>query len=223
MKLAYFGCFGLTCLLGWCIDNRVGMHSVEEIESVFKRHGWVMRRGELAQVGVHACTLARLMDEGLILKPRTGYYLWAAEDGPDELALLLRIAPEGIIAMDSALSVYGYTDRVPNRWHLALPQNANRSKYRHGYPPIQPYFLTPESLKLGATHARYQGHRIRVYDRERTICDCIFRRNRMDLEVFVKAVRAYGEDPKRNIARLSDYAGKLGIRQPTMDIVGLWQ
>ena len=199
------------------------MHSVEEIESLFRRHGWVMRRGELAQAGVHACTLGRLMGEGLILKPRTGYYLWVAEDGPDELALLLKIAPEGIVAMDSALSVYGYTDRVPNRWHLALPQNTNRSKYRRGYPPIQPYFLTPESLKLGATRIRYQGHRIRVYDRERTICDCITRRNRMDREVFVKAVRAYCEDPKRNIAKLSDYANKLGIRQPTMDIVGLWQ
>lgn len=111
---------------------------------------------------------------------------------------------------------------MPHEVEIQRYQNQQDARC-HGYPPIQPYFLTPESLKLGATHARYQGHRIRVFDRERTICDCISRRNRMDREVFVKAVRAYCEDPKRNIARLSDYAGKLGIRQPTMDIVGLWQ
>lgn len=198
------------------------MHREEDIEQLFKRHGWVMRRSELTQAGVHACTLHRFMEEGQIIKPRTGYYQWMTENGPNEPALLIQLAPKGILTMDSALYVYGYTDRVPRRWHLALPQNANRTKYRHAYPPIQPYFLTRESLQLGVAHTKLQGQRMRVFDRERTLCECIARRKRMDREIFVKAVRNYCTDPKRDIAKLSEYANLLGIQEPTNDIVGLW-
>lgn len=199
------------------------MHSVEQTAKTFTRYGGVMRRKELTQEGIHACTLQRFELEGYIQKIRPGYYEWIADNGPDELALIRRIFPEAIICMNSALHIYTYSDRVPRVWHLAAPQNATRSKYRHSYPKVQPYFRTSESLKLGAVQMQHAGHIINIYDRERTICDCIAHRRRMDQEVFAKAIQAYCIDPARDISRLMRYARKLRIEKPTNDLIGLWQ
>lgn len=199
------------------------MHSEESIATLFHRHNGVMTRSELARAGLHSRTLQRFITSGWIARPRSGFYEWIADDGPDEIALLLRIFPEGIVCLHSALFVHGYTDRVPNAWHLAVPLNATRSKFCQAYPPVKPHFRTPHSLTLGSTHVEFSGHRVPVYDKERTICDCIAHRNRMDREIFIKAIRAFRSDPKRNIARLMHYAHLLRIKRTASDIIELCQ
>lgn len=199
------------------------MKSIETIAEIFSRYGWVMRRKELTQESVSAYTLQRLERDGFIVRSRPGYYEWLLQPGNSELSLVMRLFPEAVLNMHSALYIYGYTDRVPSLWHLAAPLQATRSKYQQAYPRVQGYFLVPESLALGISETEYNGQQVRVYDRDRTICDCIARRNRMEREIFNKAIRSYCEGPKRDIARLMDYARKLNIEQPTRNIFGLWQ
>ena len=198
------------------------MKSIEGIEELFRRYGGVMRRRELTLEAIHACTLRRLEQEGYLCRPRAGYYEWVGEDGGSELPLIRLIFPEAIICMHSALYIYGYTDRVPARWHLAAPKNATRSKYRQAYPRVRPYFRTPESLAPGITSIEYGGQTLSVYDRDRTICDCIAHRNRMDREIFNKAIRAYCEDPQHDVSLLTEYARRLRIERPTREIISLW-
>ena len=76
---------------------------------------------------------------------------------------------------------------------------------------------------MGLTCMRVIGEEVPVYDRDRAICYCIARRNPMDKEYFVKAIRAYCEDPKRDIATLMRYAWLLNVETPTKESIGLWQ
>lgn len=199
------------------------MKSVETISDVFSRYGWVLRRKELTLEGVSACTLRRMERDGWIVRPRAGYYEWVFQPGNSELTLVRRLFPEAILCMHSALYIYGYTDRVPTLWHLSAPLRATRSKYRRAYPRVKGYFLIPETLALGKTETEWDGQIVPVYDRDRTICDCIARRKRMDREIFNKALRAYCEDPQRDISRLMEYARKLNIERPATEIISLWQ
>ena len=50
-----------------------------------------------------------------------------------------------------------------------------------------------------------------MYDVERSICDIIKNKNKLDLELFNKAIRNYYYSKNKNIIRLYDYAEKLGI------------
>lgn len=199
------------------------MHSTDDIARLFHQHGGILRRAILTQSGIHGGTLKRLMADGLIQKVRTGYYEWTADGGTDEMTLVQKFFPEGIFCMDSALYLYEYTDRIPRSWHLAVPYEASRTKYKLAYPKVKPYFRNAQSLAIGLTCKRVNGAVVPVYDRERTICDCIARRNRMDKECFVKAIRAYCEDSKRDIATLMWYARQLNVETPTKGIIGLWQ
>jgi len=46
---------------------------------------------------------------------------------------------------------------------------------------------------------------------ERTICDCICHKEKMDIQMFQYAIREYMRHPEKNLARLMDYAQKMKI------------
>jgi len=66
-------------------------------------------------------------------------------------------------------------------------------------------------FELGAIIDDWSGVILRVYDRERTICDCFKRRSQMDRETFAKAVTAYAADGRKNLVNLSHYAKELRV------------
>lgn len=53
--------------------------------------------------------------------------------------------------------------------------------------------------------------KLAVYDRERTICDCFKYKNKMDSELFVKAVTAYVNDEEKNLRNLAKYTKMLRV------------
>jgi len=54
------------------------------------------------------------------------------------------------------------------------------------------------------------------------ICDCLRYRNKMDKEIFNKAIRAYIDDPGKNIPKLMEYAGPLRVKKAVKDLIGVW-
>ena len=59
----------------------------------------------------------------------------------------------------------------------------------------------------------------RVYDRERTICDCFKYRSRLDNEMFSKALNAYANDTKKNLNNLSAYSKKLRVYKKVTELM----
>ena len=57
--------------------------------------------------------------------------------------------------------------------------------------------LQNEFYYYGATVGNFNGVELKVYDRERTICDCFKYRSKLDNEIFNKAINAYVADPKK--------------------------
>ncbi len=55
---------------------------------------------------------------------------------------------------------------------------------------------------IGKTEGIFNGVKLPVYDRERTICDCFKYRTKMDSELFNNAVNAYVIDKKKNLVNL---------------------
>lgn len=191
------------------------MHTYEELDRLFYRYAGVMRRHELSRAGIHACTLKRFIRSGYMIKARPGYYEWLGKrKRSDVIGLIIHIFPEAYICAESALFLRGYVDRQPMHWHLAVPKNATRSKFAQSYPPVKAHYRTPRSLELGACCDVYQGQLVPMYDRERTICDCVARRRLLDAAVYRAALQAYRSDPHRDEARLFAYARELRMVQP---------
>ena len=82
--------------------------------------------------------------------------------------------------------------------------------------------MEPAVLELGLTTGTMVGHAIRIYDKDRLICDCLRYRNKMDKEIFNKAIQKYIADPEKSIPKLMEYAGPLRVKKLAKDLIGGW-
>ena len=57
------------------------------------------------------------------------------------------------------------------------------------------------------------GMKIKVYDIERTICDIIKNKNKVDGEIFSKALKEYARSKNKNLSKLTKYAKIMKIEK----------
>ena len=198
------------------------MHDVQNMKEIFEQHGGIMRRTELTQEKIYYSEIAYLIKEGLIEKVRTGYYQWIDSDNLSEAVTIARLFPDGILCMDTALRHYGYSDRTPAEWHIAVSKYSNRTRFKIDYPFVKPYFVAPDVLEIGLCEQEIDGNKVRMYDKERVICDCLRYRNKMDKEIFNKAIQGYVSDTSKSIPKLMEYSVPLRCQKLVKDLIGVW-
>ena len=189
------------------------MHDVQYYKSIFDKYGGMMRTTQLAEEKIFYPQREKLIADGYVEKIRRGYYQWINPDDFSEVGTVIRLFPDAILCMDTALRYYGYSDRTPGNWHLAVSKDSGKSRFKIDYPFVKPYYVEPAVLELGLTTGTMDGHAIRIYDKERLICDCLRYRNKMDKEIFNKAIQKYIADPEKSIPKLMEYAGPLRVKK----------
>lgn len=198
------------------------MHDVQYYKSIFDKYGGMMRTTQLAEEKIFYPQREKLIADGYVEKIRRGYYQWINPDDFSEVGTVIRLFPDAILCMDTALRYYGYSDRTPGDWHLAVSKDSGKSRFKIDYPFVKPYYVEPAVLELGLTTGTMDGHAIRIYDKDRLICDCLRYRNKMDKEIFNKAIQKYIADPEKSIPKLMGYAGPLRVKKLAKDLIGVW-
>ena len=198
------------------------MYDVQYYKEIFDRYGGMMRTTQLAEEKVFYPQREKLIADGHVEKVRRGYYQWVNPDDFSEVGTVTRLFPDAILCMDTALRYYGYSDRTPGDWHLAVSKDSGKSRFNIDYPFVKPYYVEPAVLELGLTKGNIDGHEVRIYDKDRVICDCLRYRNKMDKEIFNKAIQSYIADPEKSIPKLMEYAGPLRVKKLAKDLIGVW-
>ena len=198
------------------------MRNIEAISKIFERYGGMMRTYQLSNEKIYYADIAFLLKEGVIEKVRTGYYQWVDNSNLSEAATVIRLFPDGILCMDTALRHYGYSDRTPAEWHIAVNKYSNRTRFNIDYPFVKPHFVAPDLLELGLCEQTIDENSVKMYDKERVICDCLRYRNKMDKEIFNKAIQNYISDASKNIPRLMEYASMLRCTSLVKNLIGVW-
>ncbi|MCR5693342.1 MAG: abortive phage infection protein, partial [Clostridia bacterium] len=124
-----------------------------------------------------------------------------------------------IVCVESALFHYGYTDFTPREWSIAVPRAVSQSRLKSVVVPFKAYYIQPNVYELGKSQADFDGTILPIYDRDRTICDCFKYCTKLDNELFAKAVTAYANDNKKNLANLSKYAKELRVYKKVTEMM----
>ena len=97
---------------------------------------------------------------------------------------------------------------VPVGYNGSLSKNKN----------VVLHYVKKEFLELGLTTIESPfGMKLRVYDKERTICDIVKYRNHMDKEIFTKALKRYAQRKDKDLLKLMKYAKKLNIDKKVLE------
>lgn len=88
------------------------------------------------------------------------------------------------------------------------------------YMNVQIRYASKETYELGVCEvASSSGNRVRVYDKERSICNLIMDRNKVEVQNFQNVIKEYMSLKDKKIFRLIEYAEKLGIRDEVMKYI----
>lgn len=190
-------------------------------EKTIAENGGIAENVDFRKSGLKNYQITYLCNQGYLERLRRGYYQLGSDEGSTDERILARLFPDGILCMDSALFHYGYSDRTPLEWTIAFPRTVTRTRLKVNAPIIKPYFISEKYFLLGKTKQTINDVQLPMYDRERTICDCFKYQNKMDSELFNKAILAYSKDKKKNLANLSDYAKKMRVYRKMVDVLGV--
>lgn len=201
----------------------VGTIDTVKLKTKFRENAGILKTADFSALKIDYRGIQKLIADGMIEKVKTGYYRLVAEDKDSgEAAIIARLFPDGVLCMHTALFYYGYSDRTPLNWDIAISKNASRTRFNIDYPYIKPYYVVPERLSYGVTVAFFEGRKMQIFDKDRLICECLKYEAELDKETFNKAIQAYISDPKKNIANLLDYAKRRKVTKKVHAIIGVW-
>ena len=201
--------------------DRVLKYYIRIINNLSKQD--LIRTSELNGLSIYSKEISELVQKGYIERVKQGYYrIVEHTEDHSEAKLISQLYPDGIICMVSALFYYGYSDRTPINWDIAIDRNTSKARFNIDYPYVKPYYIDKAHLEYGVTEGRYEDCVLKIFDRDRLICECIKHENKMDREIYNKAIINYINDSQKNITNLLEYAKKRNVHKKVRERIGVW-
>lgn len=197
-------------------------NDIKNVRNLFNQHHYIMSTAELLEAKLYYANIKQLLDEGFIERVRRGYYHWVEDQGESEVTIINHLFPDAVLCMETALFYYKYSDRNPAEWSFAIDRNVSKFRTNIEYPFIKAYRVKSDLVTLGETAGEIDFTKVRIYNRDRTICDVLKNMSKMDKEIFNKAIQGYVNDPKKNIPNLMIYAKKLRVQKKIKELIGVW-
>lgn len=171
-------------------------------------NGYVTTK-EVTNNNIPKIYLTELVRDEKLVKVSRGFYMLpdCFEDDYYKIQLSNKNA---IFSLETALYLYNYSDRIPVKYYVTVPLNYGGNLLKNKN--VQLIYTKKEWLNLGVKEIKSSyGLPIKVYDVDRTICDIIKNKNKVNPEIFSKAMKEYVSSKEKNIIKLYEYAKKLNI------------
>jgi predicted transcriptional regulator of viral defense system len=177
---------------------------------LLEHHG-IMRLSELVAHGIHPPTLARLVEEGVVLRPSRGLYECAdAEiDLAHDLAEMAKRVPRGVICLISALQFHEITLQMPRSIWVAIGEKDRKPRIAH--PPARFVRFGTHALASGVEPHIIDCVPVRIFDPAKTVVDCFRYRDTVGLDVALESLRMALRSRKATPDAIADYARDLRI------------
>lgn len=159
--------------------------------------------------------LTKLIKENKIERVSRGVYI-KKNTLVDEFVVLQSKSKYAIYSNTTALYLHGFSNRIPIRYDITIKSGYKGSLQKEDN--VNLFYTKNELLDLGVINYKLDsGNIIRVYDLDKTICDIIKNKKKIDAEIFNKAIRGYFYSKKKNTLKLYEYAKKMNIYNKVRD------
>lgn len=177
------------------------MDKKEKIKEIVNKNNGILYSKDLEKYDIHRQYLKELEEVGFLKKVFRGMYI-KSDKNINEFFIMGERFQTGIYSHNTALYFYNLTDRTPIKLDMTFPSNV---RIDNEY--ITAHYIKSEKHLLGATKMKLEDNTtIQIYDLERTICDIIRDRNKIDPQIFNTAMKEYSKRKNKNLNLLYKYA-----------------
>ncbi len=180
------------------------------LKIVEKNNGYVTNK-EVVENGINKTFLTNMVKNGTLVRISRGYY-GLPNYIEDEYYKIASKSKNVRFSMATALYLHNLSDRTPLVYNVTLPFGYSGVLQKEKNVILN--FVKKELLDLGVIEITSPfGMKIKVYDIERTICDIIKNKNKIDAEIFSKALKDYARSKNKNLSKLTKYAKIMKIEK----------
>ena len=156
---------------------------------------------KLHQIGLTDRDIVSLCQKGKLIKLKQGLYRKASVFINNQNFIDVSHAmPYCVISRISALSFYELTTFIPQYTEVDIPIGHKRPNIL--YPTVKINNADLNKFKKNIIKKRQGRSVFRIYDMEKTLCDCIKRRNSIGADIAREALKTYLKHPNKNIDKL---------------------
>lgn len=187
------------------------MDFYDKILKIVKKNNGYVTTKEVVKNGINKTFLTNLVRNGTLVRISRGYY-GLPNYIEDEYYKIASKSRNARFSMATALYLHNLSDRTPLVYNITLPFGYSGVLQKEKNVILN--FVKRELLDLGVIEITSPfGMKIKVYDIERTICDIIKNKNKMDAEIFSKALKDYAKSKNKNLSKLTKYANAMNIEK----------
>jgi len=163
---------------------------------------------DLRSLGIQSRQISALVADGILVKVRRGLY--KLSDAPvyehSQLVEICIAQPKAVIALASALEFHGLSTYSPSEITIALPRNYSFVSFEKTNLPIKAYYFPKSYYEHGIEANKIKGGAVRVYSKEKTVCDMFRYRKTFGDDIALEGLKNYLATKKANIQLLHQYA-----------------
>jgi len=185
------------------------MNNREKILKILTQKKGIILRKDLIKENIPTTYLTLLVNEKILERVGRGVYTDINSFGDDFFKTQV-VSKNAIYSYNTALYLHKLSNRTPIKYDFTVPYNYNGSLMKNE--SVNLYRVKREILELGISIMKSPGgQEIRVYDKERTICDIIKHKNKIDNEIVIQAIKFYVREIDSDLHKLGKYAKILKV------------
>ena len=179
------------------------MNNIEMIMASFRQHQGFLTFQQVLEEKLPYKMLLRMIDEGQVEVEGKGLYR-LPDTYLDEWFVMQQRFSKGIFSLETALWLHGLSLTVPFEMTMSFPYGTNTKNVKlEGIRPIVLRSYYDEGI---IELERQVGQKIKVYEPERVLAECLRPVYQVDVQVIAPAFKMYFQNHKVNYSKLFHYA-----------------
>lgn len=174
-----------------------------------KSNNNMITTAQVIELGFSRTILSKYVKAGLLERSRQRIYI-LSDSVHDDMCTLMMRSEKIVFSHDTALFLNGLSEHTPFIHSVTIPSNTSLPNSL--IDECQCFYIKPELHLVGIIEKKNtMGNAVRCYNAERTICDILRSRNRLDEETGISAVKNYMASSDKDLNRLAAYASMFGV------------
>ncbi len=187
------------------------MNKIELMDVLLEQNKGIIEIASITAAGISKPYFAEYVKKHNLERVSHGVYV-SMDAWMDHMYLLQLRYGQAIFSHETALFLYDLTDREPIQYAVTVKTGYNTTKLLNANAKV--YTIRKDLYELGATEtASSFGHVVRVYNKERTVCDIVRSRSRVEMQTFQDALKLYSRSKDKNLRQLMEYASVFHIER----------
>lgn len=181
-------------------------NKLDELKRQFEDDNGYLTTAQIIKIGYKKHLINNLIENLVIERVKRGLYKLCDYESSisNEEVDIMKIVPNGVLCLTSALSLHELTTYTPYEYQVAIDRRYKVTIPQ--YPPIKIYYYDTKYYQMGIEEILKDGYKIKIYNMEKTLCDCLRYRNKLGKDIVSEAFKEYIKRKDKNLNLLMEYA-----------------